>query len=73
MADFDLELARALWSHPAPRYCPDDLSEDVICPACGADPRPAVPRNWCRARNNGPAPRPLVQIILTHRDTGEPI
>lgn len=54
-------------------YCPDDLSEDADCPACGASPLPCVPGNWCHALHNGPRPRPLVSIILTHRDTGEPI
>jgi hypothetical protein len=67
------EDALALWRQPAPRYCPDGLSEDEICPACGADPRPAVPRNYCRALRNGPAPRPLVRVTLVHKETGEPI
>ena len=65
--------AAELWKRPAPQYCPDGLSETEICPACGADPRPAVPNNWCRARRNGPAPSSPLRIILTHRDTGEPI
>lgn len=65
--------AAELWKRPAPAYCPDGLGEDEICPACGADPRPAVPNNWCRALHSGRAPRPLLSIILTHRDTGEPI
>jgi hypothetical protein len=58
--------------HGCPDYCPSDLDEGEVCPACGATPW--LSENCaCRARHNGPAPRPLLQIILTHRDTGEPI
>lgn len=63
----------AKWTDPAPLYCPDGLREDEICPACGADPRPAVPHNYCRARRSGPAPRKLLELILVHKDTGERI
>lgn len=58
---------------PAPNYCPDDLREDEICPACGADPRPCVPNNVCRALHNGPRPRPYIYLVLTDKQTGEVI
>ena len=51
-----------------PLYCPD-LKEDETCPACGASPE----RGVCQAIRSGPAPRPLVEIILVHRDTGKPV
>jgi hypothetical protein len=51
-----------------PLYCPD-LKDDEDCPACGATAEHGV----CQAIRNGPAPKPLVEIILTHRDTGKPV
>ena len=57
--------------HSRPDYCPDDLREDEICPACGADPRPCVRHNWCNARHNGPRPRPLIQLVLIEKETGK--
>lgn len=69
----ELVADEALWRKPAPDYCPDDLTEDIVCPACGASPLPAVPHNYCRARHNGRKPQPLVRIVLTYRDTGEPV
>lgn len=56
-----------------PDYCPDDLTEDEDCWACGASPLPNVEHNVCLARNPGPCPQPLVQIVLIDRNTGEPI
>ena len=47
-------------------YCPDELDPDKPCPACGEPPEGA-----CRAIYNRPEPRPLVELILVHRDTGE--
>lgn len=58
---------------PRPDYCPDCLSEDEVCPACGAKPWAIGPEGVCRARFNGPAPRHPLEIILVHRDTGERI
>lgn len=57
-----------------PDYCPDDMSEetDDPCPACGATVSGKDPvRGVCQARHNGPRPRPLVELILVRRDTGE--
>ena len=52
-----------------PLYCPPDLKEDEDCPACGATPE----REVCRAIHNGPEPKPLVEFILVHKATGEPV
>ncbi len=61
------------WSRygAAPDYCPDGLTEEVECPACGAAAWRAG--EYCLARHNGPRPRALVDLILVHRDTGERI
>lgn len=48
-----------------PNYCPSDLRDDQICPRCGADP--ANYNHYCRARRNGPEPKPLVEIVLIDR------
>lgn len=52
-----------------PDYCPDDLKEDEICPACGADA--AKSGDYCRARYRGARPRPLIELVLIDRRTGE--
>ncbi len=46
-----------------PLYCPD-LKDDEECPACGA----TAERGVCRAINSGPPPRPLVELVLVHRN-----
>lgn len=55
---------------PLPQYCRHD-DESAICPDCGADPRPNVPNNWCRALNSGPDPerkwdwlKPFLQMTV---------
>ena len=50
-----------------PLYCPDDLREDEVCPACGADPETGA----CQAIYSGPEPRPLVELILIDKATGK--
>lgn len=47
-----------------PDYCPDDLSEDVPCPDCGASLENLLP---CGAIHNGPRPRPLVELTVVKR------
>ncbi len=49
-----------------PLYCPD-LKDDEDCPACDA----TVERGVCLAIRSGPEPRPLVELVLVHRNTGE--
>ncbi len=55
-----------------PAYCPDDLTEDEPCSACGATPWQSK-NDTCRARYNGPKPRQPVRLVLVDRDTGEVI
>jgi hypothetical protein len=44
-----------------PEYC---LAVDECTPcACGATPE----RGICRARKNGPAPQPLVEVVMVPR------
>ena len=51
-----------------PMYCPD-LKEDEDCPACGATVKGDDPVGGvCQARLSGPAPTPLVEIIMVRRD-----
>ena len=55
-----------------PEYC--EAEEDKDCVACGATISGKDPvRGVCQARRNGPKPEPYLRIILTHRDTGEPV
>ncbi len=62
---------------PRPDYCPDDLEDESLnlpCPACGAMPDGSDPtRGVCQARFNGPRPRPLVELILVDKATGQRI
>jgi len=51
---------------PRPDYCPDDLKEGESCHACGEPPD-----GVCRARYSGPAPRPLVELVLIDKRTGK--
>ena len=54
-----------------PDYCPD-LAENDDCPACGATVEGNDPVNGvCQARFSGPEPKPLVELILIDRRTGE--
>jgi hypothetical protein len=67
------ELAEAIEKghHPRPEYCPDH-GEDEVCTACGADPRPGIPYNWCKARTNGPPPTDYgIRMVLVDKRTGE--
>lgn len=57
-----------------PDYCPCENEEPDPCPACGATVGGKDPvHGCCQARYNRRAPRPLLQIILTDKRTGEPI
>lgn len=59
---------------PRPEWCSDDLDDtkDDPCPLCGATPSGKDPvRGVCQAWHNRPRPRPLVELILVRRDTGE--
>ena len=65
---------------PRPNYCPDLDADDLVfpigphrpCPACGATIEGKDPvRGACQARFNGPRPRPLVQLVLIDKRTGE--
>jgi hypothetical protein len=53
-----------------PDYCPDDLREDEICPACGASVENLLA---CNARFNGRRGRPLLEFVLVDKQTGEVI
>lgn len=54
-----------------PDYCPD-LREDEDCPACGATASGNDPvRGICQARFIGPAPQPLLHLVLIDKRTGE--
>lgn len=57
-----------------PKYCPCENEMPDPCPACGA----TVAGNdkvkgACQAIFNRPAPRPLVELILVDKYTGERI
>ena len=65
---------------PRPNYCPDLDADDLVFtigphrpyPACGATIEGKDPvRGACQARFNGPRPRPLVQLVLIDKRTGE--
>ena len=49
-----------------PDYCPDDLDPNKDCPACGEPPN-----GICKAKHNRPRHKPLVEIVLTDKKTGE--
>lgn len=54
-----------------PDYCPD-MREEKDCSACGATLSGNDPvRGVCQARFNGPAPRPLLYLVLLDKRTGE--
>lgn len=52
-----------------PEYCPDDLTDDEICPACGASPD--LGGGVCLARKWWSPLRPLVELVLVNRKTGK--
>lgn len=55
-----------------PDYC-EAIDEDTPC-VCGATKEGKDPvRGVCQARNNGPKPMPLVEIILIDKRTGKPV
>lgn len=63
-----------------PEYCPDLDADDLVfpigphrpCPACGATIEGKDPvRGVCQARNNGPRPQPLVELVLIDKRSGE--
>ena len=58
-----------------PDYCaiPEGQpGSDGPCPACGATISGDDPvRGVCQARHNGPPPRPLLELVLLDKRTGE--
>ncbi len=68
----DLSVVCEIEGMPAmkerPLYCPD-LKDDEDCPACGA----TAERGVCQAIRRGPAPKPLVEVILIDKRTGGPV
>lgn len=55
-----------------PEYC-EAIDEDTPC-VCGATKEGNdLVRGVCQARIPQSRPEPYLRIILTHRDTGEPI
>ena len=54
-----------------PLYCPP-LDENLSCPECGATVEGNDPvQGVCQAIRSGPAPKPLVEIVLIDQKTGK--
>jgi hypothetical protein len=56
-----------------PEYCPCvDEETHPTCPLCPATVAGKdIVQGVCQARQRGPAPKELVQLVVVHRDTGE--